>query len=90
MPWVTAFGGKVLMGVSGLALQVHVDVSALNDDFGVQERDALFGPDVNLMVGWKLLISCRNCWSLSSPAVQIAKSVINKAPPGGWSVCSLL
>ena len=38
MPWVTAFGGKVLMGVSGLALQVRVDVSALNDDFGVQER----------------------------------------------------
>ena len=86
MPWVTAFGGKVLMGVSGLAMHV----SALNDDFGVQERDALFGPDVNLMVGWKLLISCRNCWSLSSPAVQIAKSVINKVPPGGWSVCSLL
>ena len=78
------------MGVSGLAMQVRVDVSALNDDFGIQERDTLFGPDVNLMVGWKLLISCRNCWSLSSPAVQIAKSVINEVPPGGWSVCSLL
>ena len=78
------------MGVSGLAMQVRVDVSALNHDFGIQERDALFGSDVNLMVGWKLLISCRNCWSLSSPAVQIAKSVINKVPPGGQSVCSLL
>ena len=27
-----------MMGVSGLAMQVCVDVSALNDDFGVQKR----------------------------------------------------
>ena len=52
MPWVTAFGGKVLMGVSGLAIQVRVDVSTLNDDFGVQEGDALFGPLRCKFDGW--------------------------------------
>ena len=74
MPWVAAFGGEVLMSVGKLTVQVRVDVGAINHDCGVQKRDAfLDNSEVNLMVGWKLLISCRNCWSRSSQALQIAK-----------------
>ena len=40
------------MRVSRLAVQNHVDVCAVSDDFGVQERDALFGPLICKFDGW--------------------------------------
>ena len=52
MPWVAAFRGEVLMSIGRLTLQVHVDVGAINDDCGVQERDAFFGPLRSKFDGW--------------------------------------
>ena len=35
VPWVAALWGQVLVGVCGLAVQIRVYVTIINDDFGV-------------------------------------------------------